>query len=188
MKGNYIMNHSKNLWKVVLIIIGIIASIILFSFIFVQTQINSAISLEQQIESSQSDINVQEKRRADLIPNLVECVKSYSEYEYNTLKDVIAERGADTDNAAQMINAVAEQYPQLKADTTYINLMNELSVTENLIAQFRSSYNNRVKDYNYYINSFPHTFTLPLGGYTAKTYEYLQYEHVSSDAPLVEFN
>lgn len=85
------MTKTNTTWKIVLIVLGIIVIMILLGFVFIQTQINGAISLEQEVESSQSDINVQEKRRADLIPNLVECVKGYSEYEYNTLKDTIAD-------------------------------------------------------------------------------------------------
>lgn len=178
----------KNGWKIALIVVGIIIALGLCTFVFVQTQINGAVSLEQQTESSLSDINVQEKRRADLIPNLVECVKSYSEYEYNTLKEIIAERGSDSEEAAQYVNAVAEAYPALKADTTYQNLMNELAVTENLIARFRSTYNNQVRDYLYYVRAFPHNIALSIGGYQVKDFTYLSYDNATEDAPQVSFN
>lgn len=175
-------------WKIGFIVLGIVIALCLCGFVFVQVQTNSAISLEQQVESSQSDINVQEKRRADLIPNLVECVKSYSEYEYNTLKEVVAERGSDSDEAVKYVNAVAEAYPDLKADTTYQNLMNELAVTENLIARYRTTYNNQIRDYTYYVHSFPANISLSMSGYQVKTYQYLEYENASVDAPVVNFN
>lgn len=175
-------------WKTALIIAGIVAAVALCGFVFVATQSNGALSLEQQVESSQSDINVQEKRRVDLIPNLVETVKGYSEHEYNTLKDVIAERRPEIPDAASMINAVAEHYPALKADATYQSLMNELSTTENLIAQYRSTYNNQVRNYNYYVNAFPHNIALSIAGYPVKSYEYLSYDDATADAPVVSFD
>lgn len=179
--------NTSTTWKVVLVCLAIAGALALCVFAFAATQSNGALSLEQQIESSQSDINVQEKRRADLIPNLVECVKGYSEHEYSTLKDVIAERGSENPEAASMINMVAEQYPALKADETYKSLMNELSTTENLIAQYRSTYNNHVRDYTYYVNAFPHNIALALSGYPVKEYDYLAYEDAGTDAPTVSF-
>ena len=141
---------------------------------------------EEQIATAQSDIKVQEKRRADLIPNLVDCVKQYDKHEYNTLKDIIAARGTNTDanvnEVKTMISAVAEQYPQLQANTNYKQLMNELSITENLIAEYRNNFNKQVKEYNRYVRKFPTRLFLSMTGYETLEYEYLNYD-VSSDAP-----
>ena len=172
--------------KRVLIVLAVIIAVALMCVFMVQGAQNGAINREEQIETAQSDIKVQEKRRADLIPNLADCVKQYDKHEYNTLMNVIAARGTNTDASVNevktMINAVAEQYPQLQSNTNYKQLMNELSVTENLIAEYRSNYNKQVKEYNRYVRKFPARFYLSMTGYEVLEYEYLNYD-VSSDAP-----
>ena len=97
-------------WKLILIVVAaIIAIVVMFVFAFQGVQ-NKAINLEEQITTAQSEIKIQEKRRADLIPNLVDCVKAYDEHEYKTLMGVIEARGTNSDQAAAeittMINAV----------------------------------------------------------------------------------
>lgn len=147
---------------------------------------NKAISLEEQINTAQSEIKVQEKRRADLIPNLVDCVQTYDEHEYQTLMDVVNARGSSSDESVQeiqtMIQAVAEAYPELKSNENYRELMNELATTENLIANYRSNFNKWVKSYNQYVRKFPNRQILGMLGYEIIGYEYLDY-NVSSDAP-----
>lgn len=173
-------------YKLVLIITAVVVAVALMCVFMFQGAQNGAINREEQIESAQSDIKVQEKRRADLIPNLVDCVKQYDKHEYKTLMNVIKARGANTDadvnEVKTMINAVAEQYPQLQANENYKQLMNELSVTENLIAEYRSNFNKQVKEYNRYVRKFPTRFFLSMTGYEVIDYEYLDYD-VSSDAP-----
>ena len=173
-------------FKLILIVVAAIVAVALMCVFMVQGAQNGAINREEQIETAKSDIKVQEKRRADLIPNLVDCVKHYDAHEYNTLKDVIAARGTDTDASVNevktMINAVAEQYPQLQSNTNYKQLMNELSVTENMIAEYRSNFNKQVKEYNRYVRKFPTRLFLSMTGYETIGYEYLDYD-VSSDAP-----
>lgn len=178
-------------WKLPVIIIAVIVAVaLMFVFAFQGVQ-NHAIGLEEQITTAQSEINIQEKRRADLIPNLVDCVQAYDEHEYNTLKDVIAQRGTNTDAAVQevttMINAVAEQYPQLQSNTNYQQLMTELATTENLIAQTRTNYNTWVSQYNTYVRKFPNSSILSMLGYERQTFEKLNFD-VSSDAPTNLFN
>lgn len=159
-------------------------------FSFQGTQ-NKAISLEEQISTAQSEIKVQEKRRADLIPNLVDCVQAYDEHEYQTLMDVVNARGSATDESVQeiqtMIQAVAEAYPELKSSENYRELMNELATTENLIANYRSNFNTWVKNYNQYVRKFPNKQILGFLGYEVINYEYLNYD-VSSDAPTNLFD
>ena len=173
-------------YKMLLIIIAIVIAVVILSMFTFQGVQNKAISYEEQIESAKSDINVQEKRRADLIPNLVDCVQAYDEHEYNTLMDVIASRGIDSDEAIQeiqtMINAVAEAYPELKSNENYKELMNELATTENMIANYRSNYNKQIKSYSQYVRKFPNRQILNMLGYEVVDYEYLNYD-VSSDAP-----
>lgn len=178
-------------WKLPVIIIAVIVAVaLMFVFAFQGVQ-NHAIGLEEQIATAQSEIKIQEKRRADLIPNLVDCVQAYDEHEYQTLMDVIATRGTNTDAAVQevttMINAVAEQYPQLQSNTNYQQLMTELAVTENLIAQTRTNYNTWVSQYNIYIRKFPNSGILSMLGYERQTFEKLNFD-VSSDAPTNLFD
>ena len=119
----------KNFKPVLIGVAVVVAAILLFVFSFQGVQ-NKAISLEEQINTAQSEIKVQEKRRADLIPNLVDCVKAYDEHEYQTLMDVIGQRGSSSDESVQeiqmMIQAVAEAYPDLKSSENYKELMNVL--------------------------------------------------------------
>lgn len=178
-------------WKLPVIIIAVIVAVaLMFVFAFQGVQ-NHAIGLEEQITTAQSEIKIQEKRRADLIPNLVDCVQAYDEHEYQTLMDVIAARGTNTDAAVQevttMINAVAEQYPQLQSNTNYQQLMTELAVTENLIAQTRTNYNTWVSQYNTYVRKFPNSGILSMLGYERQTFEKLNFD-VSSDAPTNLFD
>ena len=173
-------------WKVILIVVGIVVALVLaFVFGFQGVQ-NKAISLEEQIGTAQSDIKVQEKRRADLIPNLVDCVKAYDRHEYETLMNIIEERGTNNDasvgDITTMIAAVAEAYPELKSNENYKELMNELATTENLIANYRSNYNTWIKNYKSYVRKFPNKQILSMFGYEVIEYEYLNYE-TSEDAP-----
>ena len=178
-------------WKLVLIVAAVIVALVLmFVFSFQGVQ-NKAINLEEQITTAQSEIKIQEKRRADLIPNLVDCVKAYDEHEYKTLMNVIEARGTSSDAAVNevttMINAVAEAYPQLQSNTNYQQLMTELAVTENLIAQTRTNYNSWVTQYNAYVRKFPNSGILNMLGYERQTFEKLDF-NVSSDAPTNLFD
>ena len=172
--------------KIVLITIAIIIASILLGIFAVQGVQNKAISLEEQIYTAHSEIDIQQKRRADLIPNLVDCVKAYDKHEYQTLVDVINERGIDSDKSVAeihtMINAVAEAYPELKSNENYKELMNELATTENLIANYRSNYNKWIKSYNQDVRKFPNKQMLDMLGYEVTSYTYLEY-NASVDAP-----
>lgn len=177
--------------KSILIIVGIVLAVALFTVFALNSVPNKAISYEEQITTAQSEIKIQEKRRADLIPNLVDCVKEYDKHEYETLMAVVEARGTSSDSSVQeiqtMINAVAEQYPDLKSNENYKELMNELSTTENKIAQVRSNYNEWVTKYNSYVKKFPNRQILNLLGYEATGYQKLTFD-VSSDAPSDLFN
>ena len=178
-------------YKITLIVIGILLAIVLMCVFGVQGSRNGAINREEQIATAYSNIDVQQKRRADLIPNLVDCVKAYDKHEYNTLMAAINARNMRDDAQANevqtLIAAVAEAYPELKSNSNYRELMNELSITENSIANYRSNYNYQVRAYRNYVRSFPNNFLLPMSGYEVVTYEYLDY-NVSVDAPTNLFD
>lgn len=99
------------------------------------------------MNTADSDIKVQEKRRVDLVYNLVDCVKQYDKHEADTLTAIVEGRGStgDIENVTTAIAAVSEAYPELKSNENYKELMNELSITENLIAEYRSNYNKQIK-------------------------------------------
>lgn len=184
------MKQKRN-FKMPLIILGIVLAVVLFGVFAVNSIPNKVISYEEQITTAQSEIKIQEKRRADLIPNLVDCVKEYDKHEYETLMAVVEARGTNSDETATeiqtMISAVAEQYPELKSNTNYKELMNELSTTENKIAQTRSNYNEWVAKYNSYTKKFPNKQILNFVGYEVTEYQKLTFD-VSSDAPTDLFN
>ena len=144
------MKTIKENWKVMLIVAAGVVAVILLCVFGVQSSQNQAFALEEQVNTAESDIKVQEKRRVDLIYNLADCVKQYDKHEAETLAAIVEGRGSagDIENATTAIAAVSEAYPELKADENYRELMNELAMTENLIAEYRSNYNKQVKAYN----------------------------------------
>lgn len=131
---------------------------------------NSLITAKMRVGEAMSQIDVQLKRRADLIPNLVETVKGYARHEKELLETVTAARAnllsakgpkekAEANNqlasTLKSLFAVAENYPNLKASENFLNLQEELSDTENKVAYSRQFYNSAVMDYNTKLQTFP---------------------------------
>lgn len=171
-------------WKVPVIIgVGVLAVILMIVF-GVQSSQNKAIVLEEQVSTASSDIKVQEKRRVDLVYNLADCVKQYDKHEADTLTAIVDGRGStgDIENVTTAITAVTEAYPELKSNENYKTLMNELSMTENMIAEYCSNYNKQIKEYKRYVRKFPTRQFLGLLGYEVQEYEYLDY-NAPVDAP-----
>lgn len=171
--------------KTVLIIVAIILALALLAAGIVFSINNRAISLEEQISVSKASISVQEKRRVDLIYNLVDTVQSYQEYEGQFIEAFANARDIQpeyADGVMAMVNAVAEAYPELKADAHYQQLMTELALTENTIAQYRNYYNDQIKDYNKFIRSFPNSMVLGWIGYSVVDVSYTEY-NAPVDAP-----
>lgn len=175
---------NKSNGKLIMIVVVAVVAIILMIVFGIQSSQNKAISLEEQVNTAQSDIKVQEKRRVDLVYNLADCVKQYDKHEAETLTAIADGRGSagDVENVTTAITAVAEAYPELKSNENYKTLMNELSMTENLIAEYRSNYNKQIKAYKKYVRKFPTRQFLDILGYEVQEYQYLDYE-VSDDAP-----
>lgn len=160
-------------------IAAIAAFVLMIVGVFTSTN-NRAISLEEQVVAADSNIQTQEKRRTDLIYNLVDCVMQYDKHEAETLLGVVDRRNqggkSDIESVTTSIAAVAEAYPELKSNENYKELMNELSITENLIAEYRNAYNNEVRTYNKFVRKFPNKQILSIMGYEVIEYTYLQYE------------
>lgn len=180
------MNTTKKNtnWKVYIIAAAGVLAVVLMIFVWIQSIQGKAITYEEQVNTAQSDIKVQEKRRIDLVYNLADCVKQYDKHESETLKAIVDGRGStgNIENVSTAITAVTESYPELKSDKNYKTLMNELSITENLIAEYRSNYNKQVKVYKRYVRNPIKKMFLNLTGYEKQEYQYLSYD-VSSDAP-----
>ena len=146
---------------------------------------NKLVALRAGMDASWSDIDVQLKRRYDLIPALVDTVKGYKEYEADTLEKVIQARqqglsAGSMDEKAAAANmlsgalgkmfALAEAYPDLKANTNFLKLQDELSNLEDAIQNARRYYNAIVRDYNAKIESFPDLFVAQKFNFTKRDY------------------
>lgn len=167
----------KNFKPVLITLSGVLATLLLLVFLVNGVQ-NKAIALEEKVNIAVADIKVQEKRRVDLLFNLVDTVKQYDKHESETLKDVVYARssgGNDISEVTTMISATAEAYPELKSNENYKQLMNELSITENMIAEYRGNLNKQTEKYKGYIRKFPNKMFLNMLGYEAKEYEYLDF-------------
>ena len=111
---------------------------------------------------------------------------AYQEYEGETLLAITEARASaqagDADGAMTVLNAVSEQYPELKANENYQQLMTELAMTENSIAQYRNNYNEQVKAYNKFVRQFPNSIILGIMGYETIETQYTEYD-APEDAP-----
>ena len=170
--------------KMPLIISGVGLALVLMFVVGIFSSQNKAISYEESVQQAKSDINVQEKRRVDLVYNLADCVKQYDSHESDTLTKLAENmsKGNSVEDVNTSIAAVAYQYPKLKSNENYKELMNELSTTENLIAQYRENYNQSVTKYNRYIKKFPTSIFLDMTGYEKQEFERTAYE-APEDAP-----
>ena len=177
------------------LIIVAAAVILIFLYYF-----NRLVVLGNRIDNSLSQIDVQLKRRADLIPNLVEAVKGYMKHEKAAIKAVTDARKAmvgakdlpakvranqELTSALKTIFAIAENYPDLKANTTFLELQRELTSTEDKVAYSRQFYNDSILSYNNLCTTFPGTFFA--GIYGKKSREYLKIAEAERKAVKVEF-
>lgn len=148
---------------------------------------NAAIAKEQLIESSMSDLDAEYNRRAGLLVNLAEAVKSYNEHEAEVLIKLSEARTPDEGDgnvtASAYIRGVVERYPQLRSIENYDRYMTELAMTENRIASHRKYYNSNVRDYKRHVRMFPERVFLSLLGYQEKEYSYLEFKNAPVDAP-----
>lgn len=163
---------------------------------------NSLVRLRQRIQNAWSQVDVQLKRRYDLIPNLVNTVKGYAQHEKSTLESVTQARNmalaagnvkdqAQAENmlsgALRSLFAVAEAYPELKANTNFLQLQSELSDTESKIAFARQFYNDTVQKFNTKIEIFPNNLVAGMMGFAMADYFTLQGEPDARQAVKVDF-
>ncbi len=168
-----------------MVVLIIILVIVLLLIIWVASTYNSLVSLRNRVKDSWSQIDVQLKRRFDLIPNLIETVKGYAKHEQGTLEDVVKARNsylsASTPNeqmqadgeltkAISKLFALSEAYPDLKANTNFLELQSSLEDTENKIAVSRQFYNDVVLQLNNKIEMFPSNFIANIFKFTKEAF------------------
>ena len=178
------------------ILLAVIALILIIFFVY----FNRFAILGNRIDNSLSQIDVQLKRRADLIPNLIETVKGFVKHEKAAIKAVTDARKAlvgakgiegkvkadnQLESALKTIFAIAEGYPDLKANTNFLELQRELATTEDKIAYARQFYNDSILSYNNLCTTFPGKFFANL--YGKKSREYLKITETERRLPKVEF-
>lgn len=167
------------------VLAGIVGVIVLFAMA-IAGWYNSAITSEENINTSLSNISKEEQRRVDLFNNLADAVESYNKFEKETLTQVIAARAqgnsGNVEEAMLMLAAVVEAYPDLKSISNYDKIMLEFSITENRLASYREQYNNDVRAYNRFVRSIPVGPILRLVGYSVQDYQYLDFEVDNSES------
>lgn len=183
-----------------MIAVYIIIAVLVLLVIWYFSTYNSLISLRNRKDDQFSQIDVQLKRRADLIPNLVETVKGYAKHESKTLEDVIKARNTYTTahtvdekvkasgeitNALNKLFALSESYPDLKANTNFMSLQNDLKDTEDKISMARQFYNDTVLTYNNKVERVPSNIVANIGGF--KKGEFFQIDEKEKEAPTVKF-
>ncbi len=161
---------------------------------------NGLITLKNRVDEAWSDIDVQLKRRYDLIPNLVETVKGYATHEKTLFEKVtearakainagtVAEKGQAENmltGALKSVFAVAENYPELKASQNFLELQRELTDTEDKIQASRRFYNGNVRDFNIKIEVFPETIIAKQLGFTKR--EFFEIEQKEKEPVAVKF-
>ena len=180
------------------------AVILPFALILASCGYNRIQTMDEQANAARSQIEVQLQRRADLIPNLVSTVKGYAAHEDEIFTKVAEARSAllnavqshdpeqmaaanqQTTSALGRLLAISENYPQLKADQSFIRLQDELTGTENRIAVARSDYNQTAQQYNAFIRQFPTVLTAKVIGAKPKPY-FETLTPGAAQAPTVDF-
>jgi LemA protein len=180
-------------WIVILVIVAVLALVLV-------TLYNRFVRLRNRVDNAWAQIEVQLKRRWDLIPNLVETVRGYAEHERGTFEAVTEARAnaqraqgpAETAAAEGILGqalgrlfAVAEAYPELQADENFRQLQDELAGTENRIAVSRQVYNDTVLTYNNAIQTFPGVVIA--GPFNFEQREFFETDETQREAPQVEF-
>ena len=179
----------------------IVVAVIALVLIWVVASYNRLIRLNVSVDEAFAQIEVQLKRRADLIPNLVETVKGYASHEKNTLDAVVAARAKATSattmsdvaaadgqltTALRGLLAISENYPDLKASANFLSLQEELSTTENKVSFARQFYNDNVRSLNQKVKTFPSSLFAGMAKVTARAFYEIE-NPADRNVPKVQF-
>lgn len=185
----------------VLIGSGVVVVLILIWFFGTR---NSLVSLKEEVEMQQSQIETTLQRRSDLIPNLLATVKGYANHEEKVFTEIaearsklagsiksgdmksISEANDTLDSALSRLLAISENYPDLKASEQFIALQDELAGTENRISVARQHYNEKVNTYNTEVQKFPTSIVAGMSGYYPL--QYFEADEAAKEVPKVDFN
>jgi LemA protein len=185
----------SSVW-IILIVIAVIALFLVFTY-------NGLVRLRNTVDEAWNQISVQLKRRHDLIPNLVNAVKGYMDFEQETLTKVVEARSAAVSaqsagpanagaaaaaeniltGALRQLFALVENYPDLKANQNVLELQEQLTTTENQIGFSRQHYNSSVREYNTAIQTFPNVLLAGIFGFLER--DYFQIEEADAAVPVV---
>ena len=180
----------------------IIIAIVLMLIWMVAGMYNTLVSLKNVIQNSYADMDVQMKKRFDLVDNLVNTVKWYAEHEKGTLEEITNARTkwmsattpADKDAANNMLTgalkslfATSENYPDLKANQNFLDLQNQLTDIEDQIAASRRYYNATIKDYNTALEKFPSNIIANMFGFKQEETYFSITNEAEKEAPKVQF-
>lgn len=185
-----------------IIILLIVLGVVLVLGLYVVAVYNALVRLRNRVDEAWSDITVQLKRRADLIPSLVDTVKGYASHERDLFEQVTRARAetisAETpaeatvaenhmQQALKSIFAVAEAYPQLQASQNFLQLQSELVDTENKIQAARRFYNGGVREFNIKIQTFPNNLFARMMGFTERDFFEVEDSAAIAEPPRIQF-
>lgn len=195
------MNKGLGLFGGIIAIVLVVA--LMIGGYFISTG-NSLVNKYEEVNLQKSQIEVSLQKRADLIPNLVSTVKGYAKHEEKVFTEIaearsklagsiksgdvneMSEANSNLSSALSRLLVITEAYPELKADTQFIQLQSQLTSCETEIANARTNYNNSVRTFNSMIKRFPTSIVANSKGYT--DFDYFQADEGSQKAPVVDFS
>ena len=190
----------RGIWIAVGVVVVVVLAALLVFGSYVSAR-NQMVAKQEGVQEQWSNVQALLQRRADLIPNLVSTVKGYAQHEETVFADVDQAREAllaahdpkssiqannQLDGALGHLLAIAENYPNLKANENFLQLQDQLEGTENRIAVGRERYNDAIRDYNTFIRQFPNNIWANIAGFQANN-NYFEANPASQSAPQVKF-
>ena len=179
-----------------LVVLGVVL-LLVFSLV---GNYNTMVTSRENVDTEMANVDVYLQRRADLIPNLVSTVKGYAQHEEKVIDSIttarenlvnastVEDKASASEQLTKALNnlyVIVENYPDLKSNTNFINLQDELAGTENRIAVARKDYNDAVKEYNNLVKTFPNNLTASLFNFKEKSY--FEVNNSDKEVPNVSF-